>query len=94
MHAKFIYHRDHVHFLTIDLMDDSQKVHQQLTSFLSKDGRDKAEFDLVSVFSITMWIHLNHGDTGLEQFLDLVCSLGRHVLIEPQVGSYLAWNQL
>ena len=32
-------------------------------------------FSFVSQFSITMWIHLNHGDVGLETFLSLGAAL-------------------
>lgn len=31
-----------------------------------------------------MWIHLNHGDTGLEHFLKTICSFCKLVVIEPQ----------
>ena len=44
-------------------------------------------FDLVTCFSVTMWIHLNHGDAGLQHFLKTVSSLGHFVLLEPQT-----WN--
>ncbi|OQS00782.1 double stranded RNA binding [Achlya hypogyna] len=43
-----------------------------------------ATFDLVSCFSITMWIHLNHGDAGLVAFLDLVAAKATHLIVEPQ----------
>lgn len=52
-------------------------------------------FSLVSCFSITMWIHMNHGDEGLMQFLRAVgdassCS----VLLEPQLWkSYRKANE-
>jgi hypothetical protein len=26
-------------------------------------------FDLLTIFSTTMWVHLNHGDEGLQRFL-------------------------
>lgn len=31
-----------------------------------------------------MWIHLNKGDEGLQNFLEDVCSISETVLIEPQ----------
>ena len=31
-----------------------------------------------------MWIHLHHGDAGLQRFLKRVCALCDHLLIEPQ----------
>ncbi|KAF0719001.1 Aste57867_1344 [Aphanomyces stellatus] len=46
-------------------------------------GTDR-RFDLVTVFSVTMWIHLNHGDAGLSAFLDAVSQRAAHVIIEPQ----------
>ena len=36
------------------------------------------------MFSVTMWIHLHHGDEGLERFLRLVSEVGEFILLEPQ----------
>lgn len=44
----------------------------------------KHQFDVVCCFSITMWIHLNNGDDGLERFLDLMTQLSEILIIEPQ----------
>lgn len=44
----------------------------------------KCQFDVVCCFSITMWIHLNNGDDGLMQFLDLMAQLSEILIIEPQ----------
>ncbi|EQC42096.1 hypothetical protein SDRG_00937 [Saprolegnia diclina VS20] len=41
-------------------------------------------FDLISCFSITMWIHLHHGDAGLLNFLNLVSAKTTHLILEPQ----------
>lgn len=52
-------------------------------------------FALVSCFSITMWIHMNHGDQGLLQFLHLVGEVSScSVLLEPQLWkSYRKANE-
>lgn len=45
------------------------------------------EFSLVCLFSITMWVHLNHGDDGLTEFLRRASNLliaNGGLLIEPQ----------
>lgn len=44
----------------------------------------KMRFDVVCCFSITMWIHLNNGDNGLERFLDLMVQFSEILIIEPQ----------
>ncbi|XP_031624025.1 probable RNA methyltransferase CG11342 [Contarinia nasturtii] len=44
----------------------------------------KCQFDVVCCFSITMWIHLNNGDDGLESFLTLMAKLSEILVIEPQ----------
>lgn len=43
------------------------------------------KFSLVTAFSITMWIHMNHGDDGLIQFLQIMGEITNGgILIEPQ----------
>jgi hypothetical protein len=41
-------------------------------------------FNLVSAFSVTMWVHLHYGDDGLQQLLKWLSSHCYHMLIEPQ----------
>jgi hypothetical protein len=44
-------------------------------------------FDLVCCYSITMWIHLHHGDAGLRSFLSRLASLTHNLIVEPQPWS-------
>ena len=55
---------------------------QVVREFLAEHSALK--FDLVTCFSVTMWIHLNHGDAGLKIFLENIASLSNRLLIEPQ----------
>jgi Bicoid-interacting protein 3 (Bin3) len=41
-------------------------------------------FNIVFALSITMWIHLNNGDDGLQKFLRYVSSISEFLLVEPQ----------
>lgn len=41
-------------------------------------------FHLVACLSITMWIHLNNGDTGLRNFLKQTARISEVLIIEPQ----------
>eukprot|EP00027_Filamoeba_sp_ATCC50430_P004875 CAMPEP_0168542566 /NCGR_PEP_ID=MMETSP0413-20121227/1413_1 /TAXON_ID=136452 /ORGANISM="Filamoeba nolandi, Strain NC-AS-23-1" /LENGTH=189 /DNA_ID=CAMNT_0008572445 /DNA_START=42 /DNA_END=608 /DNA_ORIENTATION=- len=71
---------DKIEFHTIDMMDNNAL--SFLKDFLHKHQREK--FDLVTCFSITMWIHLNHNDEGLNEFLNRVSSVAHNLIIEPQ----------
>ena len=67
---------DTIQFITIDIMNNDS------ISIISN-----RKFHFISIFSVTMWIHLNHGDDGLRNFLyntiDLLTNKGS-LLIEPQ----------
>ncbi|XP_011495132.1 PREDICTED: probable RNA methyltransferase CG11342 isoform X2 [Ceratosolen solmsi marchali] len=69
-----------VTFVCIDFFSNDRE--NVLSSYLSE--RHKKRFDASFCFSITMWIHLNKGDAGLELFLRDVCSCSEVVLVEPQ----------
>jgi SAM-dependent methyltransferase len=69
-----------IEFICLDFMKDSSKV--LIKDYLKKRKLEK--FDAVFCFSLTMWIHLNHGDEGLRQFLKEICNLGDLIVLEPQ----------
>ncbi|XP_076245210.1 putative RNA methyltransferase CG11342 [Calliopsis andreniformis] len=72
---------DRIIFECLDFLADdcNQTLEQYLRPF------DKSRFDVVFCFSVTMWIHLNHGDEGLLKFLRKACSIADMVVIEPQL---------
>ena len=71
--------RDNVSFECADIMEDDKS---GLEKVLTKQGRDK--FDFVFCFSVSMWIHLNHGDQGLVDFIEKLSQLAKFVVLEPQ----------
>ncbi|NXF90957.1 BN3D2 methyltransferase, partial [Eubucco bourcierii] len=70
-----------ISFATLDIMDPSARA-ALLSSYLSRFGR--SAFDLCFCMSLTMWIHLHHGDGGLQDLLALLSSLCTYLLLEPQ----------
>eukprot|EP00124_Ichthyophonus_hoferi_P006058 Ihof_evm1s1162 gene=Ihof_evmTU1s1162 len=53
-----------------------------IATFKIKNGIKK--FSLVTCFSVTMWIHINHGDRGLVDFLHYLSLLSDTIIIESQ----------
>lgn len=70
-----------ISFASLDIMD-SRAREPFLSSYLQRFGR--SSFDIGFCMSVTMWIHLNHGDRGLLEFLALLASLCTFLLVEPQ----------
>jgi SAM-dependent methyltransferase len=78
-----------VQFSTVNIMDEATTNEFMSTYFKSISSNDLpcSGFSVASLFSITMWIHLNHGDSGLVNCLkrssDLLTPLGS-LIVEPQ----------
>jgi len=67
-------------FQVCDVGNKSQ--HESCYQSFLPHGTNK--FDLITVFSTTMWIHLHSGDEGLKEFIKRVCQYTNLLLIEPQ----------
>lgn len=67
-------------FETLDICAESGK--KTIKQYLSAFKRNC--FDVVFCFSITMWIHINHGDDVLKQFLFYVSNQTDMLVVEPQ----------
>lgn len=75
-------HPDNVSYLCVDVMDASAD--GQIARYLDGVWPGRQRFNAVFCMSLTMWIHLNHGDEGLAAFLRRVSELSALLVIEPQ----------
>lgn len=71
-------------FLAFDFMNEEER-EAALQKYLLMN--DIECFDVTFCFSVTMWIHLNHGDLGLEIFIHNICKNSKFIFVEPQT-----WN--
>ncbi len=49
--------------------------------------KEVERFDVIFCFSVSMWVHLNHGEDGLKRFLGNLSNFCRHgglLVLEPQ----------
>jgi len=69
-----------IEFVHADIMSDEGI--KQVSDFLETQRVKK--FDMIFLFSVSMWIHLHHGDEGLEKLLETCSKLSRYTLLEPQ----------
>lgn len=72
---------DSISYSCLNIMDAVAR-QEVFDSFLARF--DRSSFDLGFCMSVTMWIHLHHGDRGLVEFLVCLVSLCKYLLIEPQ----------
>ncbi|XP_069762753.1 pre-miRNA 5'-monophosphate methyltransferase [Narcine bancroftii] len=68
-------------YVTLDIMDPASR-EAVLKPYLDK--WHCTSFDICFCMSVTMWIHLHHGDQGLLDFLLCLSRLCKTLLIEPQ----------
>ncbi|XP_030386028.1 probable RNA methyltransferase CG11342 [Scaptodrosophila lebanonensis] len=72
---------EQIKYNCVDVMDENA-FEQEIVGFLKQYNRKK--FDAICCFSITMWVHLNHHDTGLQLFLRKLSQLAELFVVEPQ----------
>jgi len=69
-----------IKFVHADVMSDEGIA--QVQDYLK--SQDVQKFDMIFLFSVSMWIHLHHGDSGLSRLLEICSRISRYTLLEPQ----------
>lgn len=75
-------HTANVSYLCADVMDADAAA--QIGGHLDAVWPGRRRFNAVFCMSVSMWIHLNHGDEGLAAFLRRVSEWSALLVIEPQ----------
>ena len=71
--------RKQIDFKTCDIITNSKFIEDYL------QGQDFDQFDVIFCFSVSMWIHLNHGENGLKHLFRQCKRLCKGLfLLEPQ----------
>jgi len=74
-------------FLTEDEEDKNDDTNANTTTKTITEGgvaTQRKRFDLTTIFSTTMWIHIHSGDDGLVAFLERTCRMTDLLVVEPQ----------
>mmetsp|Transcript_16168 Transcript_16168/g.46435 ORF Transcript_16168/g.46435 Transcript_16168/m.46435 type:complete len:326 (-) Transcript_16168:1219-2196(-) len=71
-------------FEACNLCDEAQQLSKYI-AFLENDS-EVQRFDLTTLFSTTMWIHIHAGDKGLRDFLQRTCDRTELLVVEPQIS--------
>lgn len=70
--------QDSITFIPLDVTGDVER----LQDYLHQHG--SSQFHLSLCLAVTMWVHLNHGDSGLLLLLSRLASISQHLLLEAQ----------
>lgn len=72
-------HKNNVRYKCLNAMEwEEDNVKEFLKQF------NRIRFDAIFSLSLTMWLHINNGDDGLNAFLNKISNLGNLLVVEPQ----------
>ena len=73
---------ENIQYQRANIMNELDGIESVLQNYL--ESHNFKYFNIICCFSVTMWIHVNHGDEKFKEFLKYISSMAKYIIMEPQ----------